>query len=95
MTGLETILADLECVMQELSDRVEVLTDAVDALRTEIEWRNNQSRGAGETPEPFVLRSMPLDPCAADWQINRVGRDGRPQVVTPGPKPGAKGTLFE
>jgi hypothetical protein len=91
MTAAETLLADLECVVQELSDRVAALTQAVDALMDEIQWRNNHSRDAREMPEPFILKSMPLDPCADDWQINRVERDGRPAER----RSAGKGTLFE
>ena len=91
MTSAETLLADLECVVQELSDRVAALTQAVDALMDEIQWRNNHVRDGGERPEPFILKSMPLDPCADDWQINRVERDGRPAER----RSAGKGTLFE
>jgi hypothetical protein len=91
MTGTQTLLADLECVLQELSDRIAALTQAVDALMDEMQWRNNNVRDSGETPEPFVLKSMPLDPGSDDWQINRVERDGRPaKRRSAGP-----GTLFE
>jgi hypothetical protein len=95
MTSAETLLADLECVIQELSDRVAALTQAVDALMDEIQWHNNHLRDGGEMPEPFILKSMPLDPCTDDWQINCVERDGRPQQRPAEPRSAGKGTLFE
>ena len=71
-----------------------MLTEAVDGLTDEIQSRNRQLRDNAEMPSPMVLRSMPLDPCAKDWEINRV----KPQQVAqlrkelaPG---GSQGTLF-
>jgi hypothetical protein len=95
MTSAETLLADLECVIQELSDRVAVLTEAVDALTDEIQWRNNHARDSGKLPQPFVLKSMPLDPCTDDWQINRVEHDERRPEQPVERHPAGKGTLFE
>ena len=93
MSVVETQLSDLTHVVQELSGRVAVLTDAVDALTDEIQWRNNHARDTGDTVLPFVLTSMPLDPCTDDWQLIRVGRDGLPREAPP-QRP-VKGTLFD
>jgi hypothetical protein len=95
MSGVETLLADLECVIQELSDRVTALTAAIDELSDEIQWRKNHARDSGEPPRPFVLTSMPLDPCAEDWRINRVERDGSPKPEATQRSSAGKGTLFE
>ena len=73
---------------------MQVLTQAVDGLTDELQWRNNELRE--RTPSaspPFVLHSLPLDPCATDWAINRV----RPQPdspTQPKSKP-SRGTLFD
>lgn len=95
MTGTETLLADLECVVQELSDRVSALTEAIDALTDEVQWRNNHARESGAPIRPFVLTSMPLDPCTDDWQINRVERDGRRKQPATQRRSAGKGTLFD
>jgi hypothetical protein len=95
MTDVETLLADLECVVQELSDRVTALTDVVDALTDEMQWRNNHARDGHERPPPFMLKSMPLDPCSDDWRINRVERDGLPEEAPSKHRSAGKGTLFE
>ena len=50
---------------------VRVLTAAVDELTEEVQWRNHNVPVREATP-PFLLRSMPADPCAADWTLNRV-----------------------
>ena len=95
MTDTATLLADLECVVQELSDRISALTDAVDALTDEVQWRNNQARDGNSRPQPFVLKSMPVDPCTDDWEINRVNRDGRPEHSAPKRQSSGTDTLFD
>jgi len=67
--------ADLRGLLEataKLTDRVERLSIAVEELTIELEWRNNNSAAADQSPTRFVLTSMPLDPATTDWQINRV-----------------------
>lgn len=95
MNATETQLADLESVIQELADRVQALTAAVDELSDEIQWRNNQTRDHAGAPAPFALTSLPVDPCTDDWAINRVGRDGQPAPPRATNPTRNKQTLFD
>ena len=95
MSDTATLLADLECVVQELSDRVTALTDAVDALMDELQWRNNHTRDNSPPPQPFVLTSMPIDPCTDDWEFNRVNRDGRTREPSKKRRSPGTETLFD
>lgn len=61
MNGTETQLADLECVIQELSDRVQALTAAVDELSDEIQWWNNQMRERNAPPRCRSFRQAIAD----------------------------------
>lgn len=66
-------LSDLQTSIEQLAQRMAVLTDAVDQLFDELQWRNNERRRDREIPSPPpVLRSMPSDPTTDDWRINRV-----------------------
>ncbi|REJ85933.1 MAG: hypothetical protein DWQ34_28150 [Planctomycetota bacterium] len=67
---------ELQQSIESLTQHVSVLTDAVDRLFDELQWRNNERRPRREfTPPTAVLHSMPADPTTDDWKINRV----RPQ----------------
>lgn len=69
-------LADLRQAIERLADAVAVLIQVVDQLTDEVQWRNNQLRDL--SLPPLVLTSMPKDPTARDWQINRVSPDDLP-----------------
>lgn len=59
--------------LRELRDEIHVLRIALDELREEVQWANRNGHGGGQgLPKPFVLTSMPLDPTAENWEINRV-----------------------
>lgn len=94
MTKLQKQLADLECVIQELSNRLSALTDAVDALFDEVQWRNNNTADSENPPYRLVLTSLPIDPCSDDWQVNRTDRSGEPVASKSGDQPGTQGALF-
>lgn len=70
--------------IRELRDEIHVLRMALDELREEVQWANrNGERGAQSLPKPFVLTSMPLDPAAEDWEINRVKPSDLPDDSQP------------
>ena len=94
MTKVEEQLADLECVIQELSDRLSALTDAVDALCDEVQWRNNNAAPSGELPYRLTLTSMGIDPGSDDWKVNRKDRTGQPVSAQTSQRPGTQGALF-
>lgn len=52
-------------VMRENTEEVGVLRDAIDELRELYQWTLNNARP--DTPAPFHLTSLPLDPLAPDW----------------------------
>ena len=87
-------IEDLAATVKRLADQVAVLTQAVDALTDEIQWRNNQARDTGERPTPFVLTSMPADLCTSDWHTNRVRRHGQPPAADDSGRRG-RSTLFD
>lgn len=84
-------LAELRQAVARLTEIVNVLVDSIDALTDELQWRNNQLRNGYR--HVTVLTSMPKDPCAKDWQINRL----RPEDLPPEPPTAApqQPTLFE
>lgn len=61
----------LRQAIEQLTDAIRLLTQSVDELSTELQWRNNQDAERHVAPAPLVMTSMPLDPLADDWQINR------------------------
>lgn len=95
MAGSNAELADLRQAVEHLSQQVQVLTEAVDSLTDEIQWRNHQLRDSTEMPKPFVLRSMPLDPCAANWEINRVKPADIARLRDEVTRTGSQGKLFD
>lgn len=62
-------------VMRENTEEVGVLRDAIDELRDLYQWTLNNARP--NTPTPFQLSSMPVDPTADDWsaRLNGVSRN--------------------
>lgn len=95
MAGSDAELADLRHAVEHLSQQVQVLTEAVDGLTDEIQWRNHQLRDSTEMPKPFVLRSMPLDPCADDWALNRVPPQRVAELREEAVREAPSGRLFE
>lgn len=73
-----TELSELHAAVDRLTDYVKVLTVAVDELTREIQWRNRQLEDPPHSPHRVILTSMPLDPTADDWQLNRVTPDDLP-----------------
>lgn len=57
--------------VKRLTDAIRLMTQSVDELTTELQWRNNQDAARDVPPAPPILTSMPLDPLADDWRINR------------------------
>jgi hypothetical protein len=87
---------DLRSTLKQLCQWVEALTDSVDRIVDELQWRNNERRGEnGFPPPPVTLRSMPADPNADNWALNRVPAeqvtalrdqlDGQPAASPPVP----------
>lgn len=54
--------------MKSLREEVRVLRDAIDELRTELQWLANNREPIGEpSSDWFVVKQMAADPCAKDW----------------------------
>ena len=68
--------------VEALSNQVEVLRQVLDEVREEFQWalQNDKFGHAGIDHGQLVMRvtSMPKDPCAEDWEINRVSPENRP-----------------
>jgi cell division septum initiation protein DivIVA len=60
----EEIVASIEALTEE----VEVLRDAIDELREELQWAVRNER-------PLRITSMSADPCAKDFRINAVPKE--------------------
>lgn len=95
MSGSDAELSDLRQAVEHLTQQVQVLTEAVDGLTDEIQWRNHQLRDSAELPKPFMLRSMPLDPCAENWEINRVKPAEVARLRDDATRTGLQGKLFD
>lgn len=80
--------------IERLAHQVLVLTMAVDELTLEIERRNQNVQDA-DMPQPFALRSMPVDPCADDWAVNRVSPERVAQMRAELTRKSPAGRLFE
>lgn len=79
---------DLYESIQRFGQQIAVLTDAVERLCDELQWRNNERCKDGErSPPPFVLHSMPVDPTTDDWQLNRVRPDVSAKQAAPADSP--------
>lgn len=63
-------VAELRAAVEHLADHVQCLTQAIDEIADELQWRSRQTRGDGFHDGPVVLTSMPVDPTAGDWRIN-------------------------
>lgn len=58
----------LDQCFNELRDEVRVLRDAIDELRSELQWIANNPEPAGESSKgTFIVKQMAADPCAKDW----------------------------
>lgn len=68
-------LVELSSAIEQLGQRIEVLTSVVDRLHDELQWQNNQRWGDRGCCPPPPLRSMPADPATDDWQLNRVSEE--------------------
>jgi hypothetical protein len=73
-----TDLSELHAAVDRLTQYVQVLTNSVDELTREIQWHNRQFDESLPSPHRVVLTSMPLDPTAHDWELNRVTADDLP-----------------
>jgi hypothetical protein len=89
----KTLEALLDAV-EHLAQQVRVLTAAVDDLTTEVQWRN-RNLPASDIPQPFMLRSMPADPCADDWALNRVPPERVAELRDEVARQAPSGRLFE
>lgn len=92
-------LVDLAYAIERLTQRIEVLTSAVDQLTDEVQFANRNMQDARPPPEPVVLKSMPLDPAADDWQLDRTAPEDISAAEPPDPSPAddtvsARGQLF-
>lgn len=94
MPGSDPTLEALQDAVEHLAQQVRMLTAAVDELTVEVQWRNQNVR-EGNAPRPFVLRSMPLDPCADDWMLNRVAPQRVAELRDDASRQAPSGRLFE
>jgi hypothetical protein len=75
---------ELRDVIRELRNEVQVLRQVLDELRDEVQWANRNGEPAdSRLPRPFVLTSMPLDPAAKNWEINRLKPSDLPENLNP------------
>jgi hypothetical protein len=71
-----------ECI-NELRDEVRVLRDAIDELRSELQWIANNPEPAGESSNgTFIVKQMAADPCAKDWAKRLVVERGEAVVAS-------------
>lgn len=93
--ALSEQVAELRETVERLAQLVQVLTSAVDGLTDELQWQNNHVRDADHSPlPPPVLHSMPADPTAEDWKLNRV-RPDPPSPPSPSSSSADDKTLFD
>ena len=92
--SLREALADLRGTVEELRDQMRVLTTAIDDLTLELQWRNRQSQDDRYSSRNPVITSMPLDPSADDWEINRLSPADLPQEAVPATSP-RRHSLFD
>jgi hypothetical protein len=85
---------ELRLAIEALMDYVESLTQSIDNLTIELQWRNRQDNDGRYTSTATILTSMPLDPAARDWQINRLTPADLPPEPTPVPNR-RRQTLFD
>jgi hypothetical protein len=87
-------LAELRAAVEQLTQHVRCLMQAIDELTTEVQWRNHQRGDPAIPSRRFVLTSMPLDPATRDWHINQVRAEDIP--TDPPPTTSARRqTLFD
>lgn len=63
-------VAELRAAVEHLADHVQCLTQAIDELADQLQWRSRQTRGDRFHAGRIVLTSTPADPTAEDSQIN-------------------------
>ena len=81
---------EIAAAVEQLVEEVQLLRMALDDVLAELQWRNNQADR--RDPAPFVVTSLPLDPAAKDWHINRC----KPEDVPAEPPVDRRGrTLFD
>lgn len=87
--SLSEEVRDLREAVTGLSDQIKVLRIALDEIFDELGWaaQNDKLR----VPYPAPLTSMPLDPLAADWELNRMSAAD----LSPATAPPRKETLFD
>ena len=71
--------------VEALTGQVEVLRQVLDEIREDLQWalQNDKLRSAvGNRSRPFAhITSLPKNPCAEDWEVNRV----KPEDLPPEP----------
>jgi hypothetical protein len=87
-------VAKLRLAIEALMDYLESLTQSIDNLTIELQWQNRQTSDDRYSPTTPILTSMPLDPTARDWQINRLTPDDLPPE-TPPVRETRRQTLFD
>jgi len=84
----------LAAALDRLREELAVVREILDEIRDELQWAN---RNQGETERcslmPLRITSMPLDPAALDWEINRFTAADLPAEVRD-PTPRQQGELF-
>jgi len=84
----------LAAALDRLREELAVVREILDAIQDELQWTN---RNRGESDRcalmPLRITSMPLDPTALDWEINRFSAADLPADVRD-PTPRQKGELF-
>lgn len=85
-------IEQLSEVVSQLAGELQILVNALDELREEVQWANRNSADPVLSQGPrFRLTSLPLDPGTKDWQLNRVDEATIKKLRTELPSAGKPG----
>ena len=84
----------LAAALDRLREELAVVREVLDEIRDELQWANrNQGDSDRCSTPPLRITSMPLDPTALDWEVNRYSAaDLLAEVRDPTPR--QQGQLF-
>src|SRR5713226_8360241 len=81
LAQLPAIVDALKMQVEALTGQVEVLRLVLDEIREDFQWalQNDRLRSTCTDERQFVhITSLPKDPCADHWEINRLKPDDLP-----------------
>jgi len=84
----------LAAALDRLREELAVVREILDEIRDELKWANRNQGDTDRCPTmPLRITSMPLDPAALDWEINRFTAADLPVEIRD-PTPRQQGELF-